>query len=240
MKRLGFTLLLALFSSSLYANWYEDIWLSELRMEILQRKIVDKQGQTLDVERDILSSQKDIQNLMREVNRGVVGHSGWGNYQFHDYQSYGGGAHDWANVMRMSEQGRGEGTLGAMMGDLSNQFPMERHLFNNGVHDNKQQKYYAMQAQTILAARAASHLDYNKIHEQIQYQQMLQKQIEQAKDLKAAVDLNNRIQVEGNLIHLEILRQIALLNQQQAVTGQATINTALSNAKFLTKNKEKQ
>lgn len=221
--------------TSLYANWLEDIWRSSLRLEKLQGGILDREGQMLGVQRDILSSQRDIQNLMQDVNHSVTGNSGWGNYQFHDYQSYGGGANDWANVMRMAENGSGDGALGRTMADLSVQFPADRFLFNRGIHDDKQQKYYAMQAQTILAARTASHLDYNKIQDQIQYQQMLQQQIEQTKDLKAAVDLNNRIQVEGNLIQLEILRQVALLNQQQAVTGQATINTALSNAKFLTK-----
>jgi hypothetical protein len=49
------------------------------------------------------------------------------------------------------------------------------------------------------------------------------------------MDLANRIQVEGNLINLEILRQSALVNQQQAITEQASVMSALSNAKFLTK-----
>lgn len=235
MKKLLLTLLFVSLSSSLYANWLEDIWRSELRMEKLQGGILDKQGQMLDVQRGLLSSQKDIESLMREVNRSVTGNSGWGTYQFHDYQSYGDGANDWVSVMRMAENGRGEGYLGQMMGDLSIQFPADRNAFNRGIHNDKQQKYYAMQTQTILAARAASHLDYNKIQDQIQYQHMLQQQIEHTKDLKAAVDLNNRIQVEGNLIQLETLRQVALLNQQQAVTEQATMNVALSNAKFLNK-----
>jgi len=235
MKKILLCMLIVLFSTPLYANWLEDIWRSSLRLEKLQGGLLDKQGQMLDVQRGILSSQKDIESLMREVNRSVTGSSGWGSYQFHDYQSYGSSASDWANVMHMAENGRGEGYLGQMMGDLSAQFPADRSLFNQGIHNDKQQKYYALQTQTILAARAASHLDYNKIQDQIQYQQMLQQQIEKTKDLKAAVDLNNRIQVEGNLSQLEILRQVALLNQQQAVTEQATMNVALSNAKFLTK-----
>lgn len=235
MKKLILLLITLFISSSLFANWEEDIWRSSLRLEKLQNTLLDKQGQMLDVQRNILNSQRDVQTLVREVNKSVIGHSGWGNYQFHDYQSYGGGAENWASVMRMAEAGRGEGELGSMMGDLSIQFPAEREVFNRSIHDEKQQHYYAMQAQTILAARAASHLDYNKIEKQIQYQQMLQQQIEKTNDLKAAVDLNNRIHVESNLINLEILRQVALLNQQQAVTQQATMNTALSNAKFLIK-----
>jgi hypothetical protein len=235
MKKFILFLIIISLSTPLYANWLEDIWRSSLRLEKLQGGILDKQGQMLDVQRGILSSQKDIESLMRDVNRSVTGNSGWGTYQFHDYQSYGDSANDWANVMRMAENGRGEGELGQMMGDLSSQFPADRSVFNRSVQQDKQQKYYALQTQTILAARAASHLDYNKVQDQIQYQRMLQQQIEKTKDLKAAVDLNNRIQVEGNLINLEILRQVALANQQQAVTEQATVNVALSNAKFLTK-----
>ena len=97
------------------------------------------------------------------------------------------------------------------------------------------QQYYAVKSKTVLAARAASQLDYDHIQNQIAYQQMLQQQIEKATDLKSAIDLSNRIQVEGNLINLAILRQAALSNQQQAINEQANINSALSNAKFLTK-----
>jgi hypothetical protein len=235
MKKFFLLLIITFTSSSLYANWEEDIWRSSLRLEKIQNSLFDRQGQMLDVERNILSSQRNVQSLVQEMNKSVIGHSGWGNYQFHDHQSYGGGAGDWANVMRMAEAGGGQGELGNMLNELSGQFPANRSLFNRGIHDDKQQQYYALQAQTILAARAASHLDYNKIERQIQYQQMLQQQIEKANDLKAAVDLNNRIHIESNLINLEILRQVALLNQQQAVTQQASMNTALLNAKFLIK-----
>jgi len=235
MKKLFLAIVLITSSSSLYAEWLEDIWRSSLRLEKLQGGILDRQGQMLDVERGILSSQKDIESLMRDVNHSVTGNSGWGNYQFHDYQSYGDSARDWSSVIRMAETGQGDGALGRMMNDLADQFPADGHTFNQGIMNTSSQHYYALKSQTVLAARAASQLDYNKIQDQIQYQQMLQQQIEKTKDLKAAVDLNNRIQVEGNLIHLEILRQVALFNQQQAITEQATVNAALSNAKFLTK-----
>ena len=78
-------------------------------------------------------------------------------------------------------------------------------------------------------------MDYNKIQDQIAYQHMLQQQIEKTNDLKAAVDLSSRIQVENNLIKLEILRQSALANQQQAISEQANSQCSVSNANFLTK-----
>lgn len=218
----------ALISPVVEANWLEDIWKSELRMEGILGATLNNQGQILGVERD-------IDSLMKDMNKHMTGNSGWGTYQFHDYQSYGGSARDWNNVMQMAEHGQGSGELGTMIGGVSRQFPANTSIYNKGVLDANSQRYYAVKTQTILAARAASQLDYNKIQDQISYQQMLQQQIEKTKDLKAAIDLSNRIQVEGNLINLEILRQAALTNQQQAISEQASVNAALTNARFLTK-----
>lgn len=221
--------------SPIYASKLGDLLRSQLRSEILQKYMLNDQDQMLTVERDVLRTQKDIDGLMKEVNKHLTGNSGWGNYQFHDYQSYGDGARDWAHVMQMAEHGQGAGELGGIISGVSRQFPANTAVYNRGISDANSQRYYALRTQTILAARAASQLDYNKIQDQIAYQQMLQQQIEKTKDLKAAIDLSNRIQVEGNLINLEILRQAALTNQQQAISEQASVNTALTNAKFLTK-----
>lgn len=222
-------------ATSAHANWMEDIWRSELRMEGLQGSILDKDGQMLNIQRDMLSSQRSIENLMKDVQHGIVGNSGWGTYQFHDYQSYGDGAGNWESVLHMAENGSGGGYLGQSINSVAREFPIDSNAYNQGIIDSNSRRYYALKSQTILAARAASQLDYNKIQDQIAYQQMLQQQIEKTNDLKAAVDLNNRIQVEGNLINLEILRQVSLSNQQQAINEQANVNTALSNARFLIK-----
>lgn len=223
------------FSSMSYANWFADIVNRIEQTNVISKGLLNGQGEMIGLQRDMLSSQKDIESLMREVKGGIVGNSGWGTYQFHDYQTYGGSANQWSHVMQMASRGQGAGDLGREITDVANQFPADQSAFNRGVSDRHSQKYYALKSDTILAVRAASQLDYNKIQEQIAYQQMLQQQIEKTKDLKAAVDLSNRIQVEGNLINLELLRQVALTNQQHAITEQASVNSALSHAKFLTK-----
>lgn len=225
-----------IFHSTCYANWFADIVNRIELTNIINSGILNSQIASLNTQKDILSSQIEIESLMKQVKRSVTGHSGWGNYQFRDYQSYGDSARDWDVVLRMAELGQGSGALGQSINGISSQFPADRNTYNRGVSGASNQKYYALKSQTVLAARAASQLDYNKIQEQITYQQMLQKQIEKTKDLKAATDLSNRIQVEGNLINLEILRQVTLSNQQQAVSEQASVNAALTNAKFLTKN----
>lgn len=222
--------------SSSYANWFADIVNRIEQTNAINISMLNNQSASLNIQRDILSSQLDIEKLMRQVDNNMIGHSGWGTYNFQDYQSYGSDARDWSQVMKMAGSGQGSGALGQTMHGLSTEFPIDRHTYNRGVANSNSQKYYALKSQTILAARAASQLDYNKIQEQIIYQQMLQQQIEKTKDLKSAMDLSSRIQVEGNLINLEILRQAALANQQQAVSEQDSLNVALTNARFLTKN----
>lgn len=219
-------------TSAVYANWFQDI------INAINAQGMISNGFLSNIntqQTQLLSSQREIERLMSQVNQNLKGHSGWGNFNFRDNQSYGGSASNWAYVLQMADQGQGDGALGQTIGHLSNQFPTERNSYNRGVSNLNSQKYYALKSQTVLATRAASQLDYNKIQDQILYQQMLQQQIEKTNDLKAAIDLTNRIQVEGNLINLEILRLIALANQQQAVSEQATLNSALTNAKFLTK-----
>lgn len=234
-KKILFGIVLMTISISAHAEWLEDIFNALLASQGLQLGMLDKQGEMLGVQKNIFSSQKEIEKLMKQVNGDLTSHSGWGNYQSRDYQSYGGSARDWSGVMQMAEAGRGAGALGESMGGIANQFPSDPSTYNRGVADKRNQQYYALKSQTVLAARAASELDYNKIQDQIAYQRMLQEQIEKTNDLKAAVDLSSRIQVEGNLITLEILRQSALANQQQAIAEQSTVNAALSNAKFLSK-----
>lgn len=231
-KRLLLLVMLLSVSTASYANWFRDIWEAIIKYGATTNILL---GKELTLQEEMLSNQKDMQKLMNQLNGNMTGHSGFGTYQFHDYQSYGAGAKDWSGVINMAEHGRGEGALGAMMASITSDFPSDTATYNRGVSNPGAQRYYATKSRTTIAARAASELDYNKIQDQIAYQQLLMQQIENTKDIKAAMDLANRIQVEGNLINLEILRQSALVNQQQAVTEQASVMSALSNAKFLTK-----
>lgn len=197
--------------------------------------ILGIQKNILGIQGNILNAELNIQSMMKQLDANMTSHSGWGTYQFQDHQSYGNTANDWNGVLHMAEKGQGEGQLGIILKTLSKDFPANQAIFNGSIKDNNLQKYYSLKSQTALSVRAASQLDYNKIQTQITYQQMLQGQIEKTADLKAAVDLNNRINVENNLIQLEMLRQMALANQQQSITEQASINAALTHAKFLNK-----
>jgi Type IV secretion system proteins len=220
------------FSTSCFANWYKDIINAIIQQSGITNGILDNE---LSLQKDMLRNQKAMQKLMDQMNGNMTSHSGYGTYQFHDYQSYGADAEDWTSVVNMAEHGRGDGQLGAMIGSVSRDFPYDKSAYNRGINNPNYQRYFAVKSHTTIAARAASELDYNKIQQQISYQKILMDQIEKTKDIKAAMDLANRIQLESNLINLEILRQSALANQQDAINEQASVMGALSNAKFLTK-----
>lgn len=181
----------------------------------------------------------NIKELDEDIKKALTGHFKWGTFEVkNDQQSYGSNAQDWSSVLRLSQQGGGNGALAQTIKPLAKEFPINTALINKSISDPVTQKYYALQAQTVLAARAASQLDYNKIQEQITQQQLLRDQIENTDNIKSAMDLANRIQVESNLIQLETLRQIALSNQQQAVNTQGELNDAVLNAHFLSKPNE--
>jgi hypothetical protein len=228
LKKIVIVLMASLFIQTTYADALYSILNSSRNIEAIE-------GNIESVAIGSLQSQWDIEKLMRQVDGHMSGHFGWGNYQTHDYQSYGNSAIDWNSVMRLAAGGGGSGDLGVVMSALANQFPIQQDQFNKAGGSHVQQQYYSLQSQTILATRAASQLDYDKIQSQITYQQMLQNQIEKTNDLKSALDLNNRIQAEANLINLEILREQSLANQQHAMSDQANMNTAFLHAKFLTK-----
>src|SRR5579872_6387262 len=115
MKKLLISLCLisSIFSvSSSYANWFADIVDRIEKTNAINTNILDSQNEMVGVQRDILTSQTNVENMMKQVNSSVTGTSGWGNYQFHDYQSYGSGAGDWSSVMKMVQDGGGSGSLG--------------------------------------------------------------------------------------------------------------------------------
>jgi hypothetical protein len=231
-RKILLTAVLLSMSTASYANWFRDIWEAIIKYGATTNILL---GKELTLQEEMLDNEKEMQRLMGKINSSVTGHSGYGTYQYQDHTSYGAGAKDWSSVISMADHGRGDAALGDMMASIRRDFPSDVEAYKQGVSRPESQRYFATKSQTTLAARAASELDYNKIQQQIAYQQMLMQQIEKTKDIKGAMDLANRIQVEGNLINLEILRQSALVNQQQTITEQASVRSALSNAKFLTK-----
>jgi type IV secretion system VirB5/TraC/TraE/TrbJ family protein len=183
------------------------------------------------LEQTIDGDIKDITNSMKQY---MTGSYNMGNINFDkDLQSWGNDTNDWSSILSVAQSGGSSSDYGQVVQQLAKQYPIDTTTINQ-VNENKDdQSFYQLKAQTALAARAASQLDYNNIQKQITNQQNLQQQIDSTPNEKAAIDLQNRLQVEGNLINLELLRQISLLSQQKSLDAQEEVNSAVKNAQFL-------
>lgn len=184
----------------------------------------------------ISSIQNTIQGLTHQIQDAVSGQSEWAHWQFTDYQSWGENTDRWNSVLSMAENGGNNSQLGRALRTLAEEFPVATELYNSVNPNKMDQKYYALKAKTALAARAASQLSYDKIQDQINYANQLRQQIGSTATLKQSVDLESRLTLENNLIQLEMLRQLALINQQHAIDAQAEVNESIQNAHFLNAN----
>jgi hypothetical protein len=186
-------------------------------------------------QQQITGIQDTIEGLTDQIQAAVSGQSQWGRWQFKDYQSWGENTDHWESILQMAGKGGNVSLLGQVFHSLAKEFPVNTPLYNQVNPNKSDQAYYALKAKTALAARAASQLSYDKIQEQINYANQLRQQIGTTTTLKQSLDLQNRLTIENNLIQLETLRQLALLNQQQAIDAQAEVNDAIQTAHFLSR-----
>ena len=177
--------------------------------------------------------QSTISRLNRQIQEAVSGQSEWGDWQFNDFQSWGFNVDRWSSLLNLAVNGDNNSRLGSMLRLLSREFPLAMELYNRVNPNKTDQKFYSLRAKTALVTRAASQLSYDRIQEQINYMNQLRQQIGSTTTLKEAVDLENRLTVESNLIQIEVLRQLALMNQQHSIDAQAEVNIDLENAHFV-------
>ncbi len=218
---------LFVFSHAAYADEFSDI------MDVLNE--INSGTSMVDADLSKIVGQ-DIKDMDADITKLMTGKYGLGDKNFSKTQqaiSWGDSTHDWNSVLSIAQGGGDSSDYGKVVQQLANQFPIQPDGLT-GNPSKIQQSFYATQAQTALAQRAASQLDYNKIEQQIQNQQALQQEIENTADLKAATDLQNRLQVEGNLINLEVLRQISLISQNQALQTQDEVNSQVEVMQSLT------
>lgn len=92
-------------------------------------------------------------------------------------------------------------------------------VYQNQIQDN--------QAATVTATYA-----FNNIAEHIQHIRAISKQIEAAPNAKSAEDLNTRMQGEEAYVSVEMLKQLALMNEQKADENSNQIRYETQSAKF--------
>lgn len=91
---------------------------------------------------------------------------------------------------------------------------------------------YQNQVQTNQASSVSATYEFNDINQHLQTLQQLGQQIEKAPNLKSAMDLNSRIQLEVAYVSIEELRMQTVLNQQMSQSQASQIAQENEAAKF--------
>jgi len=192
--------------------------------------IIFKLGELYGVNATNLPYLKDMNNRTLQQLQAFTGKHSFGQINYQDFQSWGQAAQQWDSLLTGYQNGQGE--IGNLQKRLNNQFPIKPN-YATFHQQTMQSDFEKLQAQTALASRAASQAVFDRIQKQIDYQKTLQTQIDQTTDMKSAVDLQNRLLFESNLIALDTLRLIAMSTQQKAIGLQADVNSAVMNKAFI-------
>lgn len=103
--------------------------------------------------------------------------------------------------------------------------------FDKGESADNGQIYQA-QIQNNQAANVTSTYAFNDIQNHIEHIEKISNQIESAPNEKAATDLNTRMNTEIAYTQVEVLKQLALMNEQTAERNEDRIKYETANAKF--------
>jgi hypothetical protein len=182
-----------------------------------------------NLQQQIQQYTSQMTNLQQQTLQTMIGSYGYGSLSYNpNLPSWGSNTDNW-NLMLTSYQ-QGSNGVGQIAQQHNQQFPIQQSTAANPNPQSLDAKYYSLQAQTALAARSASEYDYNNIQTQITNLQQLHDQIDKTTNLKAAIDLQNRLQYESSAIQIELLRLAALSNQQQSIETQGESNSIVNNA----------
>jgi hypothetical protein len=215
--RLNLLLTLALLSLSMTAK--ADIF----------SDILGQLEQQTNLQQQIQQYTSQMTGLQQQTLQTMIGSYGYGSLNYNpNLQSWGNNTDNWSSTLNSYQQG-GNG-VGQIAQQHNQQFPIQQSTVANPNSQSLDAKYYSLQAQTALAARSASEYDYNNIQTKITNLQQLHDQIDKTTNIKAAIDLQNRLQYESSVIQIELLRLAALSNQQQAIEAQGESDAVVNNA----------
>lgn len=182
-----------------------------------------------NLDQNLFDVNKDQLTQLNAINQDLTGTHRYGsmNYNSHQY-SWGDGSDNWQSLLSLYKTGGG-GELATMAGKLSKDFPIADNLDTTNPTENE---YYRLQAQTTLASRASSQLAFNQVSQESKVVETLHDEIDQTKDNKSSVDLNNRMLSEQNRMSIQQTKLLATLVQQAAIDSQEKANHAKENATF--------
>lgn len=202
--------------------------ISSLAFEIAD--ILNIVGKIYGVNLDIKDFNEKIKNFNNDLVRGLTGRHDYGNNYYNpNLLSWGSQINNWRDVINMANNQGGSGELGNVLSELVKQFPISKEKMSDNDLENK---YYLLQAETNLAARASSQVAFQQLKREEETIKQLHRLIDQTKDAKSSIDLSNRLASEQNRISIQEAKLLAVLVEQAAMTGQERSNHAVENNAF--------
>ena len=165
---------------------------------------------------DTLKKQYD---QMQKQYSAMTGNYGWGswNNSTADLKQRQWSPSDWKSALNGMAGGNPERYQELLREYQSMNASMSESDYAKGT-DETLAKSYQNQVKTTQASYATATYEFNDINRHLQNLYDLSQQIEDKKnsDMKSAMDLNSRIQIESSYISMEEVKMSALLNQQMS------------------------
>lgn len=176
---------------------------------------------------------KEQYDQMQQQYHSITGNYGWGNWNngASDLSKREWAPSNWHSALEGMSGGNPERYQELFSQYKQNHQTMSKDQFAKGSDQNLATSYQN-QVQTNQASATSATYEFNDINKHLQHLQQLGKQIELANNLKSAMDLNSRVQLEVAYISIEELRMQTVLNQQMAQSQASKIAEENEAAQF--------
>src|SRR3990167_934435 len=184
--------------------------------EMIQQ--LDQQYQEL---KDQYETMQDQYNQLKQQYSSITGNYGWGSWNNtldNLQQQREWAASDWQSALKGMSGGNAARYKELLEQYKESNATMSQENYAKG-SDQNLSKSYENEVQTNQASATTATYEFNDINNHLQNLYQLGQQIENAQknnDLKSAVDLNSRVQLEVGYIAIEELKMSTIMNQQMA------------------------
>lgn|SRR3989338_5693902 len=186
-----------------------------------------------DLLRQTYENAKAQLNSAKELVRDAEGHSGYGDILNSEQalQNRAWSPDDWDSALKGLAGGNAERYHDLVKEYEDNHPSLTQDQYEKGTNA-ADAAIYENQIQNNKAATVTATYAFNDIKTQLNNIHELSQNIEKAGNEKAAIDLNTRMQTEIAYTQVQILKQMALMNEQMASTRAHRIQYESEEAKF--------
>lgn len=193
-------------------------------------------GQVVNRLHDEISTLKQQYQSLQRQYQSITGHYGWGTFENSLSQLQ--RTREWSPSNWQNALSGMAGGNPARYQQLLNEYKQNHRTLSKTDYQKGSNpelaNSYANQVKTNQTSATQASYEFNQINQHLKTLYQLSKSIESsgADDMKAAIDLNSRIEIEIGFISIAELRMQTLLNEQAANQSAVKINQETEAAEF--------